>query len=223
MDDRAARRAAAHWIARLGLSGREDARVDTLSHGNQQRAQLAVALAHDPELLVLDEPFPGLDPGGVEDMSQVLAERAALGIVVAGGVFAALGYAFYCTVFAAAGSLVSRQSDVKSTIGPVQLPLLIAYGLTYTVIYSNGANAFFRVLGFLPPTSPIAMPVLYAAGDVPAWQVAVSAVVCAAGTVWMARIAARISSNSILKTGPRIGFRQAIRESRNPAATRLIK
>ena len=78
----AARGAARHWIGRLGLAGREDARIDTLSHGNQQRAQLAVALVHDPELLVLDEPFSGLDPGGVDDMSGILAERAAAGVTV---------------------------------------------------------------------------------------------------------------------------------------------
>jgi ABC-2 type transport system ATP-binding protein len=82
MDDRAAKKAAAYWIGRLGLSGREDARIDALSHGNQQRAQLAVALVHDPELLVLDEPFAGLDPGGVDDMRQVLEERAAAGVTV---------------------------------------------------------------------------------------------------------------------------------------------
>jgi ABC-2 type transport system permease protein len=143
-----------------------------------------------------------------------LVHGATLGVVIAGGVFIVLGYAFYCTAFAAAGSLVSRQSDVNSTILPVQLPLILAYALSYTVIYSNGANAFYRVLGFLPPTSPIAMPVLYAAGDVPVWQVVVAAVLCAAGTVWMARIAAKIYANSILRTGPRISFRQAIRESR---------
>ncbi len=77
-----ARRAARHWLGRLGLGGREDARIDALSHGNQQRAQLAVALVHDPELLVLDEPFSGLDPAGVDDMSGILAERAAAGVTV---------------------------------------------------------------------------------------------------------------------------------------------
>jgi ABC-2 type transport system permease protein len=71
------------------------------------------------------------------------------------------------------------------------------------------------VLGFLPPTAPIAMPVLYAAGDVPVWQVLVAAALTAVGTVWMARIAVRIYANSILKAGPRISFRQAIKESRN--------
>jgi len=82
MPAQSARAAAKHWLGRLGLRGREDARVDGLSHGNQQRAQLAVALVHDPELLVLDEPFAGLDPGGVDDMSGILAERAAAGVTV---------------------------------------------------------------------------------------------------------------------------------------------
>src|SRR5512146_542877 len=82
MDGPAAAKAAWHWIDRLGLSGREATRVDALSHGNQQRAQLAVALVHNPELLVLDEPFSGLDPGGIDDMSSILAERAAAGVTV---------------------------------------------------------------------------------------------------------------------------------------------
>jgi ABC-2 type transport system ATP-binding protein len=64
------------WLDRLGLAGRAGDRVETLSHGNQQRAQLAVALVHDPDLLLLDEPFAGLDPGGVEALAAVLREQA---------------------------------------------------------------------------------------------------------------------------------------------------
>lgn len=82
MNAGAAGEAARYWIERLGLKGRERTRIDALSHGNQQRAQLAVALVHDPELLVLDEPFSGLDPGGIDAMSAVLAERAAAGVTV---------------------------------------------------------------------------------------------------------------------------------------------
>jgi ABC-2 type transport system ATP-binding protein len=78
----AARDAARHWIKRLGLADRESAKLEALSHGNQQRVQLAAALMHDPELLVLDEPFAGLDPGGVDDMTEILAERARAGVTV---------------------------------------------------------------------------------------------------------------------------------------------
>src|SRR6266571_1238709 len=145
-----------------------------------------------------------------------LVHGAAPGIVICGAVFLVLGYAFYCTAYAAAGSLVSRQSDVGAVILPVQVPLIIAYALSYTVIYADGANVFYRVLGFLPPTAPIAMPVLYAAGDVPGWQAAVSAVLVAAGTVWMARTAATIYGRSILRTGSRVRLRQVL--GRAPAA-----
>lgn len=148
-----------------------------------------------------------------------LVHGAELGVVIGGGIFMVLGYAFYCTAYAAAGSLVSRQSDVGATILPVQLPLILAYGLSYTVLYASHANVFYHVLGFLPPTAPIAMTVLYAAGDVPVWQVVVSMAVCAAGTVGMARVAVRIYANSILKTGARISFRQALRDSRKGAPT----
>jgi ABC-2 type transport system ATP-binding protein len=67
---------------RLGLAERLDAKVEELSLGNQQRVQLAAALVHEPELLVLDEPFSGLDPVGIDDLSAVLRERARAGATV---------------------------------------------------------------------------------------------------------------------------------------------
>ena len=82
LDKAAASGAAERWITRIGLEERADSRVDDLSHGNQQRVQLVTALVHDPELLVLDEPFSGLDPLGVEEMSRILRERAEQGSAV---------------------------------------------------------------------------------------------------------------------------------------------
>ncbi len=75
-------RAADRWIERLGLTERARDRVEELSLGNQQRVQLAAALVHDPELLVLDEPFSGLDPTGVDVLSSVLSDYAATGVPV---------------------------------------------------------------------------------------------------------------------------------------------
>ena len=77
-----ARRAARSWLDRLGLAGREGSKVEELSQGNQQRVQLAAALVHRPDLLVLDEPFAGLDPIVTDLLSEVLREQAARGVPV---------------------------------------------------------------------------------------------------------------------------------------------
>jgi ABC-2 type transport system ATP-binding protein len=81
-DAAAAEAATARWIERLGLAGNGERRLEELSLGNQQRVQLAAALVHDPDMLILDEPFSGLDPIGTDVMSEVLHERAAQGAAV---------------------------------------------------------------------------------------------------------------------------------------------
>ncbi|MBY8875363.1 ATP-binding cassette domain-containing protein [Micromonospora sp. PLK6-60] len=78
----AARRATDALLERVGLAERGDDLLETLSLGNQQRAQIAAALVHDPEVLVLDEPFSGLDPLAVDTIVAVLRERAAAGAPV---------------------------------------------------------------------------------------------------------------------------------------------
>ncbi len=77
-----ARAAASEWLDRLDLGDRATAKLEELSHGNQQRAQLAAALLHEPELLVLDEPFAGLDPVAVQTLAEVLRAEAARGAAV---------------------------------------------------------------------------------------------------------------------------------------------
>jgi len=70
------------WLERLGLAGRAADRLDRLSHGNQQRVQLIAALVNEPDLLVLDEPFSGLDPIAMGAMSDLLSGLAAKGATV---------------------------------------------------------------------------------------------------------------------------------------------
>ncbi len=74
--------ATATWLDRLDIADRAGSKVEALSHGNQQRVQLAAALLHGPELLVLDEPLAGLDPSGIDVIGEVLAERAHSGCCV---------------------------------------------------------------------------------------------------------------------------------------------
>jgi len=82
MPAKAAAAAANAWLERFGLAERRLDPLEALSHGNQQRVQLAAAMVHDPELLVLDEPFSGLDPIAAETMSDILREQAVAGKAV---------------------------------------------------------------------------------------------------------------------------------------------
>jgi len=75
----AARASAGALVQRMAVKAEPTDFVQALSLGNQQRVQLAAALVHDPELLILDEPFSGLDPVGVDALADVLAERRATG------------------------------------------------------------------------------------------------------------------------------------------------
>ena len=70
------------WLERLDIADRAESKVEALSHGNQQRVQLAAALVHDPEVLVLDEPLSGLDPTGIDAIGQVLVDQARAGCCV---------------------------------------------------------------------------------------------------------------------------------------------
>jgi len=74
--------AAGRLLEAFGLADRAQIRLQDLSHGNQQRVQLAVALVHEPKVLVLDEPFSGLDPVAAEMMAAILRDQAAGGAAV---------------------------------------------------------------------------------------------------------------------------------------------
>jgi ABC-2 type transport system ATP-binding protein len=67
------------WLERLGIADRATNKLESLSLGNQQRVQLAAALAFEPELLILDEPFAGLDPVGIDEVTAILDEQAREG------------------------------------------------------------------------------------------------------------------------------------------------
>jgi ABC-2 type transport system ATP-binding protein len=82
LDSAAATKAAQEWVERLGLGERRGDAVEKLSLGNQQRVQLAAALVSRPEVLILDEPFSGLDPVGVDSLAEALLDQCRRGVPV---------------------------------------------------------------------------------------------------------------------------------------------
>ena len=102
-------------------------------------------------------------------------------------VWFALGYALYSGAFAAAGSLVSRMEDAQTVAFPLMLPLLFGYIVSFSAV--DGANTLVWILAFIPLTSVVAMPTLYALGEASLWAVAVSMLITALGVVVMAMAA----------------------------------
>jgi ABC-2 type transport system ATP-binding protein len=139
------------WTERLGVAGRRDDDVQNLSLGNQQRVQLAAALVHNPSILVLDEPFSGLDPIAVEVMSKVLLDKAADGIPV---VFSSHQLELVERLCHRVGIIRSGQmvavgtvdelragGDVEMVVEAPKAPATWAYGLQgVTVREQNGAR-----------------------------------------------------------------------------------
>ena len=115
-----------------------------------------------------------------------------------------LGYAFYCWLFAAAGSTAERQDQVQTLALPLTLPILIAYVYSITVASSGSPTLLFKVLAYLPPTAPFAMPVLVGLDQVAWWQFLISVMLSIAGTAVMAWIAAGIYRRAVLKSGQRV-------------------
>ena len=122
-----------------------------------------------------------------------------------------LGYAFYCCANAAAGATVTRVEDAQGMAFPILLPVLITYVIGFSIIFADEVPAFYWVLAYLPPTSPVAMAVLQISGKASLWQGLLSMALCVAGIVGMARLAARIYEGSILRVGSRVPLRQALR------------
>ncbi len=129
--------------------------------------------------------------------SELLKGTAPSGVIV-GLVWLLLGYAFYCWVYAAAGSMLERQDQLQAIALPVQLPILFGYIVALTSIGSSTPSLLITVLAYLPPTAPFGMTVLVADSAVAWWQVVISAVISISATVLMARFAGSIFRRAIL-------------------------
>lgn len=139
--------------------------------------------------------------------SDFLHGAAAL-VVLAEFLWLVLGYAFYCWVYAAAGSTAERQDQIQTLALPLSIPILIGYVLSITVASTGNASTFYKFLAYVPPTAPFCMPTLVGLGDVSWWQFVASALISLVATYGMAVFAARIYRRAVLQTGGRVRIRQ---------------
>jgi len=119
-----------------------------------------------------------------------------------------LGFTFFALLYAAAGSLVSRQEDVNSATGPLSV---VAFAAFFVAQFSLGEpdNGFASVLSWVPPFSATLMPLRVAQGVATPLQVVVTIVLMALASVVAALVASRIYRNSVLNTGRKQSWRQA--------------
>lgn len=119
-----------------------------------------------------------------------------------------LGFAFFAVLYAAGGSMVSRQEDVNSTTMPL---LLLIMAMFFAAFYSVGdpESTLSNVLSWIPPFSAVMMPLRIAAGVAPIYQIVGTALVMAATTAALAVVAAKIYQRSILRIGKTVTWKEA--------------
>ncbi len=139
-----------------------------------------------------------------------LVHGAAPLVVAATFVWLVLGYVFYSWVYAAAGSLAERQDQVQSLALPLSAPLIVGYIACLTGVSSGNASLLVKVLAYLPPTAPFAMPTLVGFGEASWWQFMLSVVASLVLTVLVALVAARVYRKAVLRTGGRVRLRDLV-------------
>jgi ABC-2 type transport system permease protein len=145
-----------------------------------------------------------------EAVGSSLVHGAAPLVVAATLVWLVLGYAFYSWVYAAAGSLAERQDQVQSLALPLSAPLVFGYIVSLVGVSSGNPSLLVKVLAYLPPTAPFAMPALIGFGQATWWQFLLSVLETLACTLVVAFAAARVYRAAVLQTGRRLRLRELL-------------
>ena len=123
-----------------------------------------------------------------------------------------LGFAFYATLFAAAGSLVTRMEELQNVIVPINLTILVSFFISIGAL--EDPNGRLQVIAsILPTSSALAMPVRIVLGAAPGWQIVLSLIVLVGSTVLLVPFAARLYSGAVLRTRGRVRIREAWRSA----------
>lgn len=125
-----------------------------------------------------------------------------------------LGFAFYACLYAALAALVSRQEEVQNVTAPLSILLV---GTFFLAIFASESSdsTLVRVTSIVPPFSTMVMPIRWAAGNAPLWQVGVAVALMVLVLVGLVRLAGRIYAGAVLRSGPRVKLRDALAAGRD--------
>jgi len=146
---------------------------------------------------------------GTADLPEVGLEVGAAALV-----YVVLGLLLFSFVFAAAGATVSRQEEAQTVTMPISLTLVGIYMLSLTVVVNDADSTLSRVVSIFPLSSPLAMTPRIAVSDPPLWEIGLSIALLLVTIPAVINLAGRIYAGAILRTGPRIGLRDAWRSAR---------
>ena len=121
-----------------------------------------------------------------------------------------LGFAFYATLFAAAGSLVTRMEELQNVIVPINLTILVSFVISIGALQDPNSTLSI-VASILPVSAALAMPVRIVLGAATPAQIALSLVLLIGSTVVLVPVGARLYSGAVLRTGARVKLRDAWR------------
>lgn len=122
-----------------------------------------------------------------------------------------LGFALYAFLFAASAALVDKITEASSAILPVMTILIVAYMLSVTMVTADPGSVVSVVASIFPLTAPVSMPIRWATGDVPVYQLVAAIVLTALTSALLATAAAAIYSRALLITGRRARWREVLR------------
>ena len=121
-----------------------------------------------------------------------------------------LGFMLFAFMYAAAAALVDKITDVASTILPVTMILVIGYALGVTVVMADPNGGWSVAVSLFPLTAPMAMPIRWASGLVPVWQLVLAMALTAATAVLLVWVASAIYRRALLITGRRVKLREVV-------------
>jgi ABC-2 type transport system permease protein len=129
-----------------------------------------------------------------------------------------LGYAFYSSLFAVAGAIVSRQEELQNTATPLNLLMIASFFVAFSTSISGADSTLAKVSTFLPPVAPLIMPMRIAGGDAAPWEIALSLAIMLVSIVVVVVLAGRLYEGAILRTGARVKLGDAWRGARRQPA-----